>query len=378
MVKTVEELRNIKGNVDIECQCSKCGKVFIVHRDANTGYNSSYYTRLIKKDEITCKECNKTFYRFNKEDHKKATIARKESFKKKLEKDSKVVFNSIEEMREAFKNKASAGKAICEECGKEIIFKDRGSLKRFLKGHDSFLCRGCSISKGKSSANLSDILSNPNKIQNCTFKDQEYIGAQLEVPVKDRIKYKFICNDCGEEFEAYFTIDNLHPVMCPKCNEIKTSTSIEEKELSNWVKSIYNGKVLENNRSLIYPYELDIYLPEINLAIEYDGLFWHCNYLKDDNYHLNKTNLCEERGVKLIHIFEDEWKYEKDEMKEIILSNIEKKVIIPEGILDRRFYSTLEVKGKILPPKFFYFTDDKRINEKSKYKIFDCGYILQE
>ncbi|MFW6130771.1 MAG: hypothetical protein ACOC56_06250, partial [Atribacterota bacterium] len=53
--------------------------------------------------------------------------------------------------------------------------------------------------------------------------------------------------------------------------------------------------------------ELDIYLPDFNIAIEYNGLYWHSELNgKDRNYHLNKTNICENENIQLIHIFEDE------------------------------------------------------------------------
>jgi hypothetical protein len=52
---------------------------------------------------------------------------------------------------------------------------------------------------------------------------------------------------------------------------------------------------------------LDIYLPEYKVAIEYNGLYWHNELRKDKNYHLDKTNKCLENGVRLIHVFEDEY-----------------------------------------------------------------------
>jgi hypothetical protein len=60
---------------------------------------------------------------------------------------------------------------------------------------------------------------------------------------------------------------------------------------------------------------LDIYIPYHNIAFEFDGLYWHNELYKDANYHLNKTELCEEKGIKLIHIFEDEWTYKQDIVK---------------------------------------------------------------
>ena len=55
--------------------------------------------------------------------------------------------------------------------------------------------------------------------------------------------------------------------------------------------------------------ELDIYIPDRKLAFEYDGLYWHkdngCG--NDRNRHLFKTELCESKGIHLVHIFENEW-----------------------------------------------------------------------
>jgi hypothetical protein len=64
---------------------------------------------------------------------------------------------------------------------------------------------------------------------------------------------------------------------------------------------------------LIPPFEIDIYLPERKIAIEYCGLYWHSEESgKDKNYHLNKLNHCNELGIRLITIFEDEWLYKQD------------------------------------------------------------------
>jgi hypothetical protein len=65
-------------------------------------------------------------------------------------------------------------------------------------------------------------------------------------------------------------------------------------------------------------YELDIYLPKENIAFEYNGLYWHCEVNKDRNYHINKTIACEERGIRLFHVFEDEWQYKQEIVKSMI------------------------------------------------------------
>lgn len=68
-----------------------------------------------------------------------------------------------------------------------------------------------------------------------------------------------------------------------------------------------NISYLKNCRSIITPQEIDFYLPDYKIGFELDGLYWHCEQQKPNNYHLEKTEKCKEQGVRLIHIFEDEW-----------------------------------------------------------------------
>lgn len=86
------------------------------------------------------------------------------------------------------------------------------------------------------------------------------------------------------------------------------NTSQDEVDLVNYIKSIYGGEVLTNARNVIDPYEVDIYIPEFKLAIEYNGYYWHSyNAGKPRDYHFNKTKLAEDKGIHLIHIWEYEW-----------------------------------------------------------------------
>ncbi|QPB12320.1 hypothetical protein [Providencia phage PSTCR6] len=83
-----------------------------------------------------------------------------------------------------------------------------------------------------------------------------------------------------------------------------------EKELVTFVKQY--ASINENDKSIIPPYELDIYIPEKKLAIEFNGLYWHSsgtceNDKEKSEYHLMKTEMCESNGIHLLHIFENEW-----------------------------------------------------------------------
>ena len=59
-----------------------------------------------------------------------------------------------------------------------------------------------------------------------------------------------------------------------------------------------------------------MYFPELKVGIEYNGLYWHSEEMgKDRNYHFNKSLECYDKGIRLIHVFEDEWLYKQDIVK---------------------------------------------------------------
>jgi hypothetical protein len=122
-------------------------------------------------------------------------------------------------------------------------------------------------------------------------------------------KIKIMCKEHGE-FEQKPN-DHISGKGCPKCG-VKYNQM--EDELKEYVKSL-DFEYDENTKKIIPPLELDIYIPNKNVAIELNGLYWHSEIYKDNNYHLNKTNECELKNIKLIHVFEDEWLFKKDIVK---------------------------------------------------------------
>jgi hypothetical protein len=152
-----------------------------------------------------------------------------------------------------------------------------------------------------------------------------------------------------EEFCQYFNLS-----ICYYYSKIKDRFNINEPiksnkhktqtEIYNWLLTITDNVII-NNKQIIKPLELDIYLPDHNLAIEYDGLMYH-SFGKDswsvfNNYqdesenkykHLFKTEECEKQGIQLLHIFENEW---IDPIKQ----NIWKSVIKSKLGLNNRIYA---------------------------------------
>ena len=102
---------------------------------------------------------------------------------------------------------------------------------------------------------------------------------------------------------------------CPKCG---FHLSHKENEIYNFIKEKLTD-VKQNDRKIINGKELDIYIPSKQIAIEYNGLRWHSEeFVKDKWYHLNKTLECNNKGIKLLQIFEDEY----IEHKDIVLNKI--------------------------------------------------------
>ena len=101
-----------------------------------------------------------------------------------------------------------------------------------------------------------------------------------------------------------------------------------EKEICNFIKIYYDGLLLTNVRDVIFPKELDVYLPDLNLAIEFHGLYWHSFDYKETaeekKYHYNKRAECKEHNIQLLQIFEDEWldPNKKDIWKSLILNKL--------------------------------------------------------
>ena len=112
-----------------------------------------------------------------------------------------------------------------------------------------------------------------------------------------------VCIICPKHGEFWQRPDNhIKGQGCPKCGQIMSKA---EDEIINILKDFCPQR---HNRTLLEGKEIDIYLHNLKLGIEYNGLRWHSEeFGKDHRYHLNKLNECNEQGIRLIQIFEDEW-----------------------------------------------------------------------
>jgi len=111
--------------------------------------------------------------------------------------------------------------------------------------------------------------------------------------------------------------------LCTICNPIN-SFSDSENVLYKFIQENYNYNIIQRNRKILNGKELDIYIPELKLAFEFNGVYWHNELYKPNNYHKIKSDLCEEKGIQLIHIWEDDWNYKQDIVKSMILNKLGK------------------------------------------------------
>lgn len=151
------------------------------------------------------------------------------------------------------------------------------------------------------------------RIKEITNDDYEVQNDYITVNDKCHVKHL----KCGNIFKTYIgAMIYSNKGLCP-CTK-QQSRSQAEDEIIEFIKSFYNGKLVLNSRSIIKPYELDIYLEDINLAIEYNGLYWHSKATISDiesNVHQYKTQLCLEKGIRLVQIFDIDWNDNKKKEK---------------------------------------------------------------
>jgi hypothetical protein len=101
--------------------------------------------------------------------------------------------------------------------------------------------------------------------------------------------------------------------------------STDELEIERYLHSIGVTNIVRNSRKILDSgKELDFFLPDFNIAIEYNGVYWHhedVSHISRD-YHWRKFKECEDKGIRLITIFSNFWHSKKDIVKKLILNKL--------------------------------------------------------
>lgn len=162
------------------------------------------------------------------------------------------------------------------------------------------------------------------------------------------------CRDHGD-FQQTPTNHLTGKEACPRCNHMK---SAGEAQVAAFL-SIFTP-TNTRNRQIIKPKELDIYLPEHKLAVEYCGEYWHSMGSKEEekankNRHLEKHLAASDAGVELITLYATEWENRKFQVKRLLRARLGKlrgrvfarkcelrEVPTPEA---RAFYDKYHIQG---------------------------------
>ena len=150
-------------------------------------------------------------------------------------------------------------------------------------------------------------------------------------------KMEIICVKHGSFLQTPH--NHLKGTNCPSCG---ASISKPEIKLKDFIRSFYKGEIITNSKSIIPPMELDIYIPSLNLAIEFNGGYWHSEKFKDKNYHICKYNLCKDKGIRLVSIWEWEILKDKTKIENFIKNLISEKIKLQARKLEIRNVSTEE------------------------------------
>lgn len=205
----------------------------------------------------------------------------------------------------------------CPKCGKEKAQKRIGDYTNSRK----------------------DIISFKEDVKSIFGDKYEVIGDYINNKTKIEIYCKKKYKDGSEHGSFFIRPDVLiQGHGCPKCS---VNISHAEKELSEFIQNNYNGEIINNYRGFDNQKEIDIYLPEIKIGFEYNGLLWHSTKYLKNNSLLSKLNSAESCGIKLINIFEDEWLNKKDICKSRILNILgkSKKIYARECIIKELNYN---------------------------------------
>ena len=140
--------------------------------------------------------------------------------------------------------------------------------------------------------------------------------------------------------------------------------SLGQREIFEYVKTLGFQPIENYSPFSDSKKELDIFIPEKNIAIEYNGLYWHSSDFVDENIrrkHIQKTEMCDDLGIHLMQFFSDEWETKQNIVKSVIASKLE--------VYERRFYARKCKIQSVNPKEAKKFLEDNHLQG-----YFACDY----
>ncbi len=294
---------------------------------------------------------------------------------------------------------------VCDGCrqlgltgdGKDNFFyptcglKDSEHGKYLVKRGNEKRQETCQETLGSATATTAHLNQDNLKLLSKEYIEEKFIDENLHVKVEKFMDFLGCKSTAVFNFCKRFKV-NYKP---------RRGSSQPEKNLSILIKKVLKDTIIVNNDlSIIKPNELDIYLPEYNLAIEYNGLLWHShgidkwgpinNPLSTPDRHLDKTKACQSKEIDLIHIFEDEYINNQDHVELLLKRKLGLEAWpvytqdliywdLNHGNLPEQLQRDYEVI-KTIPPRANYFKPGrgKEVSQwtphKTEAEVYNAGY----
>lgn len=115
-------------------------------------------------------------------------------------------------------------------------------------------------------------------------------------------RYAWRCVTCDHVFDSH--VDYGTCPRCPRCYPVTVSRA--ELDLRALVQ-VQGLQFQTNTQEILGRWEYDIYIPDLKLALEFNGAYWHSTKFRPPDYHVNKYTLSRELGIHLVQIFDDQW-----------------------------------------------------------------------
>lgn len=284
-------LPHYNKNQIITCVCENCKKQFNIK-----------FCNLKKKTDLLCKSCGVKLHTPYKNNAKKISntlkannkfLTPEERYKKyvmpQLNRSEESKRKSIENFKNTFKNKSQSEIDLMKSKMKAAKAKMSAIQKKereqkFLKSFYESQC---------------------DKIRK--HAEKMLLLKDIKFNYEGNFNYRCFCEKCKNCYlwsPLKKSVNFMHTPHCPKCSSpIKSHYEIEICSMLEKMNIAY----VHNDRDVIKPKEIDVYVPSFKLAIEFDGIHWHNNSTKN----IEKKKLCDSKGIRLIDIFENEYDYQK-------------------------------------------------------------------
>lgn len=308
-VSSIEELTEIKPNEKISFVCERCGQSF------------SYFADCIKrKNALLCKCCSMVMHRDCKAISKKAGATRlernksltdkehyeqyvlpqisrtKESKQKSIEKYLDTISKASKEKRDLMRQRQSAKKASMTEEAKQ---------QRCKKYLESRYKDKWPLIRERATKTMLELGYKFKETNNLLFECECHEGHKFTYsPIK-----------------RYECFGGIVP-HCPVCFNGKLTHRSHYEDLICKMLDDMSIEYCKNDRKVLDGKEIDILIKSKSIAIEFDGLYWHQNSKKS----LEKQKLLEQKGIRLIDIFEGEFHYDK--VKSILEAALHKSKLV--------------------------------------------------